>query len=136
MAMSTWTTKFRGPALVAGLAILAMAAAPVYAVGKSTPKNPPSKSENIGVASGLVVGAAAGGPIGAVFGAAIGGWMGERNNRKLQAIETGKNEANKLASEIDSLNGSLHMLSGKAGDVGSTVQFRTGETLVRDSDRA
>ncbi len=41
-----------------------------------------------------------------------------------------------LASEVESLNSTLSTIEGKAGEVGSTVQFRTGETGVRDSDRA
>ena len=37
---------------------------------------------------------------------------------------------------MDSLNPSLTSIDSKAGEVGSTVQFRTGETGVRDSDKA
>jgi outer membrane protein OmpA-like peptidoglycan-associated protein len=41
-----------------------------------------------------------------------------------------------LASEVETLNSSLSSIESKAGEVGSTVQFRTGQTAVRDSDRA
>jgi OOP family OmpA-OmpF porin len=37
---------------------------------------------------------------------------------------------------VESLETSLGKIEGKAGQVGATVQFRTGETSVRDSDRA
>ena len=47
-----------------------------------------------------------------------------------------KAEAELLAGEVESLEGSLNSIEGKAGQVGATVQFRTGETVVRDSDRA
>ncbi|MDJ0905026.1 MAG: DUF456 family protein [Woeseiaceae bacterium] len=52
-----------------------------------------SKEENIGVGSGVVIGALAGGPVGAIIGAAIGAKVGDTMHRK--------------NSEIDSLNGSL-----------------------------
>ena len=47
-----------------------------------------------------------------------------------------RREAALLASEVETLEGSLNTIEGKAGQVGATVQFRTGETVVRDSDRA
>jgi outer membrane protein OmpA-like peptidoglycan-associated protein len=37
---------------------------------------------------------------------------------------------------METLNSSLTTIEGKAGQVGSTVQFRTGQTGVRDSDKA
>ncbi len=89
-----------------------------------------------GFTGGAIIGAAAGGPIGMVVGAVIGGKMGERSYEKSQAIAERKAEAALLAGEVDTLTSSLDSLSGKAGQVGSTVQFRTNETTVRDSDRA
>ncbi len=134
--MGTWTTKFRGPALIAGMVTLAIAVTPAFAAGKTQSKHQPSKSEHIGVTSGFLVGAAAGGPIGGAVGAVIGSVLGERNHRKAQALAAREAEARELAGEIESLNGSLVSLEGRAGEMGSTVQFRTGETLVRDADRA
>jgi outer membrane protein OmpA-like peptidoglycan-associated protein len=89
-----------------------------------------------GFVGGALVGVAAGGPIGMVVGATIGSKMGDRSHKKNQALAERKAEAALLAGEVDALTGSLDSLSGKAGQVGSTVQFRTGETTVRDSDRA
>jgi outer membrane protein OmpA-like peptidoglycan-associated protein len=137
--MGTWTTKFRGPALVAGVMAVSLALNPALAAAKSPKASndlPPSKSRHIGAGSGFLIGAVAGGPIGAAVGAATGAWLGERNQRKKLEIEAGQQKAAVLRNEIDALNGSLTQIEGRAGEVGSTIQFRTGETLVRDADRA
>lgn len=128
--MGTWTTKFRGPALIAGvLAIVTMT--PAFAKDVQG-----SKRAGAGFASGAVIGAAAGGPVGMIVGAVAGGLMGERSHKKSVAIAERKAAAEMLAGEVDSLEASLNSIEGKAGQVGATVQFRTGETAVRDNDRA
>jgi len=62
--------------------------------------------------------------------------MGERSHQKSEAIAARKAEAALLASELETRNNLLSEIEGKASAVGSTVQFRTGQTAVRDSDRA
>ena len=52
--------------------------------------------------------------------------MGERSHKKSEALAARKAEAALLASEVETLNNSLTAIEGKAGEVGSTVQFRTG----------
>jgi outer membrane protein OmpA-like peptidoglycan-associated protein len=89
-----------------------------------------------GFTSGAIIGAAAGGPIGAFVGASLGTIMGERSHKKSEALAARQAESAKLASDLESLNLSLADIESKAGAVGSTVQFRTGQTAVRDSDRA
>src|SRR5215472_6944609 len=78
--MNTISKKLRAGALGLTLVATSVVALPVYAeVDSSTaPPKKASKQENIGVVSGLAIGAAAGGPIGAIIGAAAGGWVGER----------------------------------------------------------
>lgn len=132
--MGTWTTKFRNPALVAGVLAITLAVNPV--VAKSPDDAGGSKRGAAGFTGGALIGAAAGGPVGLVVGAAIGSKMGERSHAKSQALAERKAEAALLASEVGTLSNSLDSLSVKAGQVGSTVQFRTGQTSVRDSDRA
>ncbi len=132
--MGTWTTKFRNPALVAGVLAISLAVNPASAASGSD--NGAAKRGMAGFTSGALIGAAAGGPLGMVVGAVIGGKMGERSYEKSHAIAMRKAEAALLAGEVDTLSSSLDSLSGKAGQVGSSVQFRTGETAVRDSDRA
>ncbi len=135
--MGTWTTKFRNSALVASVLAISLAVNPASAgTSGSHGDKGAAKRGMAGFTGGAIIGAAAGGPLGMVVGAVIGGKMGERSHEKSQAIAERKAEAALLAGEVDSLTSSLDSLSGKAGQVGSTVQFRTNETTVRDSDRA
>jgi outer membrane protein OmpA-like peptidoglycan-associated protein len=136
--MGTWTTKFRKPALVAGVLAINLAVSPAFATqpAGTQPRESGSKRGGVGFTGGAIVGAAAGGPIGMVVGAAVGGIMGERSHKKSEALAARRAEAAVLASEVEALNGTLSSIEGKAGQVGSTVQFRTGETSVRDNDRA
>ena len=130
--MGTWTTKFRSPALVAGVLAITLAANSSQAGAR---KDSGSGRSGMGFTSGALVGAAAGGPVGMVVGAVTGAVMGERSHKKSETLAARKAEAALLASEKDSLEQSLTSIEGKAGQVGATVQFRTGETAVRDNDR-
>jgi outer membrane protein OmpA-like peptidoglycan-associated protein len=131
--MGTWTTKFRKPAFVAGLLAISLAANTAFA---KPPAESGSKRGGAGFASGALIGGAAAGPIGMVVGASVGAVMGERSHKKNEAIAARRAEAALLASELESRDNSLADIETKAGEVGSTVQFRTGQTAVRDSDRA
>jgi outer membrane protein OmpA-like peptidoglycan-associated protein len=62
--------------------------------------------------------------------------MGEHSHKKSEALAARRAEAAVLAGQVESLESSLNSIEGKAGEVGATVQFRTGETAVRDNDRA
>ena len=128
--MGIWNTKFRNPALIAGLLAIGLAANPALA------REGGSKRGGAGFASGALVGAAAGGPVGMVVGAMAGGIMGERSHEKQEQLARRKAEAALLAGQVESLETSLNGIEGKAGQVWATVQFRTGETAVRDNDRA
>ena len=128
--MGIWNTKFRSPALVAGLLAIGLAANPALA------REGGSKRGGAGFAGGALVGAAAGGPVGMVVGAMAGGLMGERSHQKQEQLARRKAEAALLAGQVESLETSLSGIEGKAGQVWATVQFRTGETSVRDNDRA
>jgi len=131
--MGTWTTKFRKPALIAGLLAISIAANTAFA---KSPADDGSKRGGAAFASGALIGGAAAGPIGAVVGGSLGAVMGERSHKKSQALAARKAEAALLASEVETLNSQLGSIENKAGEVGSTVQFRTGQTSVRDNDRA
>lgn len=130
--MGIWNTKFRKPALIAGALAITLAMNPAFA----REPNPGSKKGAAGFASGAAIGAAAGGPIGAFVGASVGVILGERSHKKSEALAARQAESAKLASDLESLNLSLADIESKAGAVGSTVQFRTGQTAVRDNDRA
>jgi len=131
--MGTWTTKFRKPAFVAGLLAISLAANTALA---KPPGESGSKRGGAGFASGAIIGGAAAGPVGMVVGGAVGAVMGERSQKKSEAIARRNAEKALLASELELRSNSLADIETKAGAVGSTVQFRTGETAVRDSDRA
>jgi len=131
--MGTWTTKFRKPALIAGLLAISVAANTAFA---KPPGDDGSKRGGAAFTTGAIIGGAAAGPIGAVVGASLGAVMGERSHKKSQALAARRAEAALLASEVEKLNSSLSTIESKAGEVGSTVQFRTGQTAVRDNDRA
>lgn len=130
--MGIWNTKFRKPALIAGALAIALTVNPTFAGDKDTG----SKKGGAGFASGAIIGGAAAGPLGAVIGGAAGAIMGERSHKKSEALAARRAESVRLASNLESLNLSLADIESKAGAVGSTVQFRTGQTTVRDSDRA
>ena len=130
--MGIWNTKFRKPALIAGALAISLAANSSFA-GEA---NTGSKKGGAGFVSGAVIGGAAAGPIGAIVGGSMGAIMGERSHRKSEALAARKAESAKLASDLESLNLSLTDIETKAGSVGSTVQFRTGQTGLRDTDRA
>jgi len=131
--MGTWTTKFRKPALIAGLLAISIAANTAFA---KNPTDDGSKRGSAAFTSGAIIGGAAAGPIGAVVGASLGAVMGERSHKKGEAMAARRAEAALLASEVETLNSSLTSIESKAGEVGSTVQFRTGQSAVRDNDRA
>jgi outer membrane protein OmpA-like peptidoglycan-associated protein len=130
--MGTWTTKFRKPALIAGLLAISIASNTAFA---KKPGEDGSKRGGAAFSSGAIIGGAAAGPIGAVVGASLGAVMGERSHKKSEALAARRAEAALLASEVETLNSSLTSIESKAGEVGSTVQFRTGQTAVRDNDR-
>jgi outer membrane protein OmpA-like peptidoglycan-associated protein len=130
--MGIWNTKFRKPALIAGALAITLVANASFAREPNTG----SKKGGAGFVSGAVIGAAAGGPIGAFVGASVGVVLGERSHKKSEALAAREAESAKLATDLESLNISLADIETKAGSVGSTVQFRTGQTALRDSDRA
>jgi outer membrane protein OmpA-like peptidoglycan-associated protein len=130
--MGIWNTKFRKPALLASALAITMAVNPVMARDSGSG----SKRGGAGFASGAVIGAAAGGPVGMVVGAVTGAIMGERSHKKNEALAARQAEGEKLASDLESLNLSLADIESRASSMGSTVQFRTGQTSVRDSDKA
>jgi len=102
-------TRFRNTALIAGV-LATLAINPAFARESDVPKR-----AGAGFASGAIIGAAAGGPVGMVVGAAAGVFMGDRSQQKSDALAARKAESDRL---------------------GSSVQFRTGQTAVRDSDKA
>lgn len=96
------------------VALLSVAAATASAEGRAPA--PASRSETVGVASGLAIGAAAAGPIGAVLGAAAGSFFGDRLHRE----RSGRLDAER------SVEASLGMLNA--------VMFRTDDCAIGEAD--
>ena len=136
-----------------GLAAAAcLAGAPAWAQ-TATGADSNAKAEDIGIVTGLAVGAAAGGPIGAILGAAAGGLMGDRYHREKQTAkelmsDLGKSEAERtrLAADVTELNGSLaqsrsygtqleHTVAA-VDAVGTDVSFRTDDASIKVEDMA
>lgn len=134
-----------------GLAAAALlATAPAWAeAGDAGPKSK-AKAEDIGIVSGLAVGAAAGGPIGALIGAAAGGLLGDRYHKEKETmaanLRQSEAERERLATSVSELNGSLaerqsqgaqleHTLAATDA-VGMDVSFRTDDASIKVEDMA
>ncbi len=145
--MNTMTRKLRAGALGLTLVSTCVVALPVYAQGGSKPPQAASKQENIGVVTGLAVGAAAGGPVGAIFGAAAGAWIGDRYHKQVVAkkelaADLSQSEAQRtaLTQNVAELNASLASARMKSDqldqalkntdELQTDVSFRTNDDSI------
>ena len=122
--MGTWTTKFRKPALIAGLLAISIAVNTAFA---REPSDDGSKRGGAGFRQRRHHRRR--GRRTARRGRRRDRWarvMGERSHKKSEALAARKAEAALLASEVETLNSRWARIEAKAGEVGSTVQFRTG----------
>lgn len=146
--MSVWTTKLRGPALGLTLgAALMIAVAPVQA---AEAQKKSSKAENVGVLSGLVIGAAAGGPIGAIVGAAGGAFLGDKFHKKdvqndelKLSLAKSESDKQKLMADLTStmahgekLSEELDNAVNKTHDLEAAFAFRTNDASLSPDDVA
>ena len=108
-----------------------------------------SKEENIGVGSGIVIGAIAAGPVGAIIGAAIGAKVGDTMHQKSSEIDTlygsldaTRNDLQALSRHIDSLNAELEryeqidrpqLISLMQAGIEMDLLFRTDEFALADT---
>lgn len=94
-----------------------------------------SKSETVGLGSGLLVGALAGGPVGALLGAAAGAMLGDRVHRDAEAIgqlEQGlsgeRSRIRGMSATLASLRQELSTRDRMLADASDTTS-RIGESL-------
>ena len=144
------TPNLKSPGIAVALVALA-ATAPAWADSTTSDSN--AKSEDVGIVTGLAIGAAAAGPIGAAVGAAAGGLLGDRYHKERQtraalAADLRKSEAERtrLATNVTELNGSLaesqtqgtqlEHTRAAADAVGMDVSFRTDDTAIKVEDMA
>ena|SRR6185437_6884544 len=110
------------------LAAMSLAALPASAAQATAAggQQAASKQENIGVFTGLAVGAAAGGPIGAMVGMVAGAWLGDRYHRESTANHALTAQNHDLASQNHDLAASLTRSEqerrGLAGKLDLTTQ--------------
>jgi outer membrane protein OmpA-like peptidoglycan-associated protein len=140
--MNVWTTKLRGPAIGLTLGMALVLSAPSQAAEKQKS----SKPENVGVMSGLVIGAFAGGPIGAVVGAAGGAILGERFHRKdvknaalaadLAKMEAQRGELQTLLTQTQAHGERLGQTLDKTRDLEAAFGFRTSDASLSADDVA
>jgi len=110
------------------LAAMSLAALPASAAQATAAggQQAASKQENIGVFTGLAVGAAAGGTIGAMVGMVAGAWLGDRYHRESTANHALTAQNHDLASQNHDLAASLTRSEqerrGLAGKLDLTTQ--------------
>jgi outer membrane protein OmpA-like peptidoglycan-associated protein len=133
-------------ALVAALAGAA-AALPAKAADTTDQRGQASVQSDVGVVTGLAVGAAAAGPVGAMVGAAAGALIGDSYHRQKQSAATlaqhlsaSETERSRLNERVTELSGSLSQSEARervldqqlqqADDTGLDVSFRTDDDSV------
>lgn len=121
--MSILSNKIRVGTVGITVAAMSLAALPASAAetAASAPQHA-SKQENIGVFTGLAVGAAAAGPIGAMVGMVAGAWLGDRYHRQSVANHSLAAQNHGLLAQNKALTASLgqteqdrEALAGKLG---------------------
>lgn len=136
--MSIQSNKVRIATVGITVAAMSLAAFPVGATQAAAGKpQPASRQENIGVFTGLAVGAAAGGPIGAMVGMVTGAWLGDRYHRQsvqnhaLQAtnhslaanLRRSEDERQGLAGRLDLATQSLTATRAQRAELDRTVRL-------------
>jgi len=148
--MTTLTSRLLLAALVLTLTGY-WAALPAYAGQATDERGEGSKQSDVGVVTGLTVGALAAGPFGAVVGAGAGALIGERFHRQAKArqalardLKRSEAERARLSETVARLDGSLSQALSQArargerldttlqhaDELGLDVSFRTDDDSV------
>ncbi len=148
MKTLTLQTRYRSIALAVAVAVACATALPAHAEDTVTVRHSASKQENIGVVSGLAVGAAAGGPIGAIVGAAAGAWIGDHYHKQVVArnelaagLNKSEQDRTRLAQNVTELNGSLaheqergeklDLALQRTDELQTDITFRTNDDSIQ-----
>ena len=108
-----------------------------------------NRNQNIGVSSGVIIGAIAGGPVGAIIGGAIGAKVGDEFDEKnvqiasLESdVDNSRYQVARLERDVDALGAELDRLNGLArpelldlmqAGIDMDLLFRTDEAVVADT---
>jgi len=144
--MNALTSRLRAATL--GVALAGCTAAwPAQATEAADGRAPASRQSDIGVVTGLAVGALAAGPAGAVVGATAGALLGDRYHRQAQSslqlrerLDRSDAERARLAQNVAQLDGSLAQARAageqldqtlqRTDELGLDVSFRTDDDSV------
>jgi outer membrane protein OmpA-like peptidoglycan-associated protein len=129
--MSILSNKVRVGTVGITVAAMSLAALPASATQKpvAAAQQPASKQENIGVFTGLAVGAAAAGPIGAMVGMVAGAWLGDRYHRQSVANHS-------LAAENHALTASLGRSEQERQGLEGKLDLTTQSLAATQAQRA
>jgi outer membrane protein OmpA-like peptidoglycan-associated protein len=139
------TSTLRATAV--SLTLCGCALSPAYAGEAADPPGAGSKQADLGIVTGLAVGAVAAGPVGAVVGAAAGALIGDRYHRQAQSraalaadLERSETQRAELAHNVMLLDDSLSEARAhgaelaaqlsQADQLGLDVSFRTDDDSV------
>jgi len=145
--MNTLTKKLRTCSISLAVIAACSAALPAHAADTEE-RQPASKQENIGVATGFAVGAAAGGPIGALVGAAAGALIGDRYHKQEVArtalasdLQKSEHDRTRLTQNVTELNSSLaqeqergeklDLALSQTDAIETQVSFRTNDDAIQ-----
>ena len=120
---------------VAAISLVALpaSAAPKAAVGT---QQAASRQENIGVFTGLAVGAAAGGPIGAMVGLVAGAWLGDRYHRQSIANHDLSAQNSVLALQNHVLTASLGSSEAERQGLAGKLSLATQSLAANQAQQA
>jgi outer membrane protein OmpA-like peptidoglycan-associated protein len=144
--MKSLTLRLRAAAVGVALASWAVAL-PARANDPANDRGERSKQADIGVVTGVAVGALAAGPVGAVVGGAAGALLGDRYHRQAQSaaqltasLDKSEAERARLAHSVEQLDGSLAQARAageqlsqtlqRTDELGLDVSFRTNDDSV------
>jgi len=120
-----------------GLAVAACLGVTSAWAGTAAGPDSNAKAEDVGIVTGLAVGAAAGGPVGALIGAAAGGLMGDRYHRQRETakeLRASVTELNGSLAESRSYGAQLERTVAAIDAVGMDVSFRTDDASIKVED--
>jgi len=119
---------------VAAMSLAALPASAATAAGSAQPHA--SKQENIGVFTGLAVGAAAAGPIGAMVGMVAGAWLGDRYHRESVTNHTLATQNHHLAARNSALAASLGQTEQERAALAGKLGLASQSLAATEAQRA
>jgi outer membrane protein OmpA-like peptidoglycan-associated protein len=136
--MSILSNKVRVGTVGITVAAITLAALPASAAPRAGAgaQQAASRQENIGVFTGLAVGAAAGGPIGAMVGMVAGAWLGDRYHRQSVANHDLAAQNGVLALKNHALSASLGSSEAQRQGLAGKLSLATQSLAANEAQQA